>query len=243
MKYIIGNWKMNPTSLAKAEAFFNELERGLQGIDVSEKKVVVCPPYLYLRKLSNMFLGAQNCAFKQEGAFTGEISAAMLKDAGAEYVIVGHSERRRFFFENNDIVAKKVYTAVEANLTPVLCIGSPTQETDEEEKETIKKQLEAVFTTLSQTPNLPIPLTMLIAYEPVWAIGTGNAASPQQVKEMFDFIKSIIHNSLFEIHYLYGGSVSAQNIRDYTSLENVGGCLVGGASIAIPEFIQLIKNS
>jgi len=242
MKYIIGNWKMNPTSLANAEAFFNELEQGLQGIDVSEKKVVICPPYLYLSCARGLTKGGQNCSHEEKGAFTGEISSTMLKDADAEYIIIGHSERRRFFKEDDEMIAKKVCAAIQAGLTPILCVGSPTQETDDAEKQTIKKQLEAVF-VLANTLNSKRH-TLLIAYESVWAIGTGKSATSRQVKEMFDFIRSITqHYPLYTLHYLYGGSVSAQNIRDYTSLKNVDGCLVGGASIVIPEFIKLVKNA
>ena len=243
MKYLIANWKMRPTSLAKAEAFFNELEQGLQGIDLADKKVIVCPPFPYLRNyelgIRNYELGAQNCGYEKEGAFTGEISPLMLKDGGVEYVIIGHSERRRFFKEDNEMIAKKVKLALEVGLTPIVCVGSPARETDEAERDEIKEQLDTVLNNLQPTTN-----DFLIAYEPVWAIGSGNSATPAQVKEMIAFIISITKRyTLNAIPCLYGGSVDARNVYDFTSLKNIDGCLVGTASIPMSDFIQLVKNS
>jgi len=251
MKYLIANWKMNPSTPGDARRLLDEMIEGLKDADLSDKKVVICPPFPFLRelktenrKLKTIFSGAQNCGYEAKGAFTGEVSPAMLKDLGVEYVILGHSERRRLFNEDDEMVANKVKAALEAGLTPILCVGSLTQETDDAERQTIKKQLNAVFEDFPSTLNAK-RCTLLVAYEPVWAIGTGKAATPEQAKDVIDFIRDFTKNSKLKTqnYFLYGGSVNASNIASFTSVPGIEGALVGGASLNGKEFAELVKNA
>jgi len=250
MTYLIANWKMNPVTLGDAQRLLDGVAEGLKGVNLTDKAVVICPPFPLLHSLiSNFqepnfqtFWGAQNCGYESKGAFTGEVSPAMLKDLGAEYVILGHSERRRLFQEDDEMIAKKVRAAFEAGLTPILCVGSPTQETDEAERQTINKQLDAVF---ASSENLQLKTkNLLIAYEPVWAIGTGNAATPKQATSTINFIRLLAKSyKLKAISYLYGGSVDSKNIASFTSQEGIDGALVGGASLDAKEFVGLLKKA
>ncbi|MGB9598846.1 MAG: triose-phosphate isomerase, partial [Minisyncoccales bacterium] len=190
MKLIVANWKCNPTNLKKARKLFYSAKRGVKNIKNLE--VVICPPFVWLSAFSfqlsaNLKLGAQDC-FWQEGAFTGEVSARMLKDLGVDYVIVGHSERRKYFSETDEMINKKLKSALKAKLKPILCIG----ETEKERKRgktsrVLKNQLKKALKnlTIGQFNNLTI------AYEPVWAIGTGNPCSPEDAKKALIFLKKI----------------------------------------------------
>jgi len=248
MKYIIANWKMNPSSLKQAEAFFLDIESGLKNANLNYKEVIICPPYLYLFHILNfkfqiLNFGAQNCFWEDKGAFTGEISPAQLKEIGANYVILGHSERRKELSENYEMVSKKIFAAIRNDLTPILCFGSNNIYI-EQEKQEIKEQIKTVFTNLISLNNLSGKI--IIAYEPVWAISGNKNSAPANAKrasEMIDFIKNILINYKIEAKsYIYGGSVDSKNARSFMNQYNISGVLVGGASLNTKEFLEIIKN-
>jgi len=234
---IVANWKMNPQTLAEANRLFNSVKNGVKNIKKVE--VVICPPFLYLFdflsrwiKSQILKLGAQDCFWEEKGAFTGEVSPTMLKDLGCKYVIIGHSERRALG-ETNEMINKKIRAVLKANLKPILCIGETEKERKEEEtKKVLKNQLEKDLTEVRILSNL------IVAYEPVWAIGTGNFCPPKEAKKVFLFLRKILKNSLI----LYGGSVNSQNAADYVKKADFQGLLVGGASLDPKEFIRLVTN-
>lgn len=212
---IIANWKCNPETLKEAQELFNSIKK-----DVENKNVVICPPSVFLSYLicEEVIFGAQNCFWENRGAYTGEVSPQMLKSIGCQYVIIGHSERRTIFNESNIDVRNKIKKAKEAGLVPIVCIGeSKNQDTFEK----IKEQIEN------------IEKDVILAYEPLWAIGTGENASVEKVKEVREFLK--------DRTVLYGGSVNSQNAKDY--LEITDGLLIGGASLNTEEFLKIIKTA
>lgn len=211
--FIIANWKCNPKSLAEAKGLFDRVKR---------TNAIICPPFVYLSELSYDKLGAQDCFWEQAGAYTGEVSPKMLKSLGVKYVIIGHSERRAMG-ETEEIIEKKLRAALKANLIPILCIG---EKKGENAKKVISRQL--------KNKNLK---GAIIAYEPVWAIGTGNFCKPQKAKQALDFIKQRINNKV-----LYGGSVNSKIAGDYIKV-GFDGLLVGGASLDAKEFIKIVKNA
>jgi len=226
-KLIIANWKCNPTSLAEAKKIFNA---------VKKTKAIVCPPYPYIpyminskSQILNPKLGAQNCHYEQSGAFTGEVSAKMLKDLGCKYVIIGHSERRKHFKETDEIINKKLKAASKAGLKPILCVG---EKRGESAKKIIGNQLEKDLKGISKKDLKKI----IIAYEPVWAIGTGNFCSAIKANEARKFIKQRFDNKI-----LYGGSVNSKIAKDYIKV-GFDGLLIGGASLDVKEFIKIVKN-
>lgn len=209
---------MNPGTQKEALELFDAVREG-----VKEKKVevVVCPPFVYLPLLkakpgADLCLGAQNVSLEEKGAFTSQISAGQLKDLGVEYVIVGHSEARKYLHETDEEIAKKIVAAQAAGLQPILCIDN-------------EKQLSFISNFKLQISNLAV------AYEPLWAIGTGKSCEPKDVKKMADVIK----NTVGDVKILYGGSANAENAKQY--LEVVDGLLVGGASLKAEEFIKIIE--
>lgn len=241
---VVGNWKLNG-SLALAETMQKNLSGHLSG----QIEVVICPPYPYLFALqsSSWALGAQNLALEPKGAYTGEVSASMLVDMGCKYVIIGHSERRAYQDETNEIVGAKVLRALDAGLTPIICIGE--LEAVYRQGQTIsflKDQLYSLFTLLSSAyPNHKGSPPFILAYEPIWAIGTGLAASPEWVRNT--------HLALYEYMLesypqwantaiLYGGSVKVDNVESFVSIPHVGGFLVGGASLEPQTFLTLCDN-
>jgi len=249
MKYIIANWKMNPRSLKEAKTLFQGIEIALKELDLSDKKVVICSPYLYLFQILNskfhiLNLGAQNCFWEDKGAFTGEISPAQLKEIGADYVILGHSERRRELDENYEMVSKKILAAIRNDLTPILCFGSNSIDIEQEKKE-IQEQIKKVFTNLSDLNNLSEKI--IITYEPVWAISANENSAPAdslRASEMINFIKELILNyQIKAIAYVYGGSVNSENIASFVEQDNISGVLVGGASLSVNEFVNTVKNA
>ncbi len=232
---VAANWKMHfDVNEAKQTAKSMASTIDTRGIDV-----VICPSFVHLvpiredLKNSEIKLGAQNMYFEEKGAFTGEVSPLMLLSAGCEYVILGHSERRHIFGEDNQLIAKKVKSAIEHNLKPILCVG----ETIEERKlnrafEVVKEQIETALGELNDTEMITI------AYEPVWAIGTGIAADVETVMQMHNFIRSIEK----DIPILYGGSVKPDNSEELSRIENVNGFLVGSASLSPEKFKQIVET-
>jgi len=239
---IIGNWKMN-NSLVESELLLCQLLAQLAG--QREVEVCVCPPFTALalaRTLlaaSNVRLGAQNCHHLDGGAYTGEISLPMLKELSCQYVLVGHSERRQFFGETDSSVAVKVAAAVKHGLIPVLCLGEDlaTRQAGRGEGYVLT-QLEAGLSLLSgETAEV------VIAYEPVWAIGTGQAATPEQANEMLRSIAGKAQQvaSIKQVRLLYGGSVTPQNAAGFFAEEYVGGVLAGGVSLKAESFAHIVR--
>ena len=230
-----GNWKMNKTP-QEAEALINELKPLVDNDDVD---VIFCVPFIdipvaiRLLKGSNISVGAQNMHFEDKGAFTGEISAKMLYESGVEYVIIGHSERRQYFAETDETVNKKIIQAFENELIPIVCCG----ETLEQRESGITLEwIEGQITKAFENVPSDNAAQTIIAYEPIWAIGTGKVATKEQAEEVCGFIRSIIRD-LYDndvaqtIRILYGGSVTGDSAKDLFEMENIDGGLVGGASL------------
>ncbi len=243
---IVGNWKMNKT-VTESIALIKDLLNLIKGYQ--ETEVVICPPFTSLwvaRELiegSNIFLGAQNVYFENDGAYTGEISARMLQNIGCSYVILGHSERREYFKETSRDVAKKVYQALVFGIKPIVCVGEKLEEREAgKAQEIVREELEAIFSIL-KTPDAG---KVVFAYEPIWAIGTGRSATPRDANEMIKYIRELIKNKYNnmiaeEIRILYGGSVNPENIKSMMAESDIDGALVGGASLQALTFSQLVK--
>jgi triosephosphate isomerase len=241
---IAGNWKMHKTV---PEAL--ELVRELKGLigDEKERDVLICPPFTALypvgRELqgSSIQLGAQNMFYEEEGAFTGEISPLMLKDCGCKFVILGHSERRHIFKEDDELINKKVLSAVKHRLIPILCVGETLQEREEgRTKDVVEKQV------VEGLKGLQGDEEFVIAYEPVWAIGTGKTATPEQAQEVHAFIREKLEELFGKekaqaVRILYGGSVKPNNAASLLAQPDVDGALVGGASLKADSFAQIVK--
>lgn len=244
---IAGNWKLNKTSL-EAIDFVTMLKRQLD--DVTAVDIVVCPVFTALTDCSevlegsNIGLGAQDVYWEDAGAFTGEVSAPMLKDVGAQYVIIGHSERRQFFGETNASVQKKVKAALKHGLIPIVCIGETLQEREANRTfDVIKTQCEESLAGFSAEEIQK----MILAYEPVWAIGTGKTATSQQAQEVHQFIRQLLikmhgKDTAATVRIQYGGSVKPENIKELTLQEDIDGALVGGASLKEDSFVKIVKN-
>jgi triosephosphate isomerase (TIM) len=240
---VAGNWKMHGSRSAN-EALLGELvERVKPDWHVD---VVVFPPYVYLADAvrvleeEDIAVGAQDVCAEAPGAFTGQVAAAMLKDVGCRYVIVGHSERRRLYHEDDALVARKFAAALASGLTPVLCLGETLEERESHRTEAvIARQLDAVTAMVGVASFAGA----IVAYEPVWAIGTGRTASPQQAQEMHAYLRGRIGaqdaKMAARLRILYGGSVKASNARELFSMPDVDGGLVGGASLSADEFLEI----
>ncbi len=247
-KFIAGNWKMNKTN-REAKELVEGLVRELKGIDSLD--IVVCPPFTALSdvksviKGTNIALGAQNMYFEEKGAFTGEISPLMLKDVGCEYVILGHSERRGIFGEKSELIEKKVISAFSHGLIPILCVGETLEE--REAGDTFKVVEGELRNELKSISNDDIK-KIVIAYEPIWAIGTGKSATSSDAKEVIDFIRDIL-KEMFDketkdvVRILYGGSVKPENISSFMKEETIDGALVGGASLKVDSFSAIVKGA
>jgi len=243
---IAGNWKMYK-STSEATSLVSTIKAGLHK-EAGDLDVVVCPPFTALHSVSGVLknsaidLGAQNMHFETEGAFTGEISPLMLKDVRCRYVILGHSERRAYFKESNSLINMKVKTAVKFNLIPIVCVGEVLAEREAgQAKQVVESQFRGTFDGLSEEEMSKI----VIAYEPVWAIGTGKTATPEDAQDMQSFIRSLVANAFGKeiaegIRILYGGSVKPDNIADIAKQPDVDGALVGGASLKAEGFIQIV---
>ncbi|WP_323845307.1 triose-phosphate isomerase [Microbulbifer magnicolonia] len=238
---VAANWKMNG-SREFAEQFFAALD--LEGLSCA---VVICPPYPYLplvaEKAGEGFsIGAQNLSDETSGAFTGEVSAAMLLDWGVRYAIVGHSERRSLYGESSELVARKFHAAQAAGLVPILCVGESLQEREEERTlEVIASQLQAVTEAAGESAGGDVWSRAVIAYEPVWAIGTGKTATPEQAQEVHRFIRERLGNAGAAVQILYGGSVKAGNAEALFAQADIDGALVGGASLDAEEFSKICR--
>ena len=247
-KVIAGNWKMNKTT-ADAIELANGLKRELYKID--DVEIVICPPFTALDEVaevvyeSNIKLGAQNMHGEASCAFTGEISGPMLKDLGCDFVILGHSERRQYFYESNETVNKKVKAALKYNLTPIVCVGESLQE--REKGKTFEVVSDHVSNSLKGLSDEEMK-KVIIAYEPVWAIGTGKTATPKQAQEVHSFIRELLKKMYTqelaqEIIILYGGSIKPDNIKELVEQKDIDGALVGGASLEIKSFSEIVKYS
>jgi triosephosphate isomerase len=242
---IAGNWKMN-TTVAEAMELASSMRAGLDKIEGIEK--VVCPPFISLTAVgrilqdSSVRLGAQNMYFEAKGAYTGEISPIMLKGL-VQFVILGHSERRWCFGETDEVINKKVQAALDFGLKPILCVGERLEENEAGETErVISKQLTGSLDGIKPT------LDLVIAYEPVWAIGTGRAADGLTAKTTIKYIRDILaklwdSDVAQEVRVLYGGSVTSNNIAEFVSQSEIDGALVGGASLKADEFPSIVSQS
>ena len=243
---IAGNWKMN-TNCAEGTALAQAVAAGAG--EVGEVDLLVCPPSVYLSAIADAIsgspvaLGAQNMCDCDNGAFTGEVSSSMLNDVGAEYVILGHSERRTIYGETDEIVNKKTVKALEAGLAPIVCVGELLEEREAgKTADVIKTQFEGSLAGITEAQITSI----VIAYEPVWAIGTGKVATPEQAEEVHADLRRLLterYNAdiAAQIRILYGGSVKPGNAADILSKENVDGALVGGASLKAEDFLAIAK--
>jgi triosephosphate isomerase (TIM) len=250
-KIVAGNWKMNKT-FEEANVLASEV-MGMVGDEVKGNvKAIFCVPFPYLATIKNLLgnnsrisVGAQNCSEHESGAYTGEVSAPMLKSMSIPYVILGHSERRQYFGEQGKLLAKKVDVALKHSLTPIFCCGEPLEIREKNGHEALVKQQveESLFHLDAATLQ-----KVIIAYEPVWAIGTGKTATAQQAQDMHAVIRKHIESKYGKavadtIIILYGGSVNAANAKELFSCPDVDGGLVGGASLKSREFTDIIKSA
>ena len=242
---IAGNWKMN-TTVSEATELVKEMRAELDQIDNVDK--VICPPFISLAvvgeliKGSSIKVGAQNIYFEEKGAYTGEISPLMLADQ-CEFVIIGHSERRQYFNETGEMVNKKIVAALKVGLKPILCIGEKLEENEAGRmEEVVTEQLRASLANIDYLNGL------VIAYEPIWAIGTGKAATGKQANETIGLIRRNI-TKLYDkeiaqnMRILYGGSVTAANTAEFISQPEIDGALVGGASLKATEFLSIVRQT
>ena len=248
-KIVAGNWKMNK-NFFEAEELIAEIADALDEMELNNTEVVICPPFVYLEMAtdiaeeSRIRVGAQNVNDNEGGAYTGEISAVMLKSIEVDYCIIGHSERRKYFSEDHPFLGRKVDAVLNHDVQPIFCCGEALSEREAGKHfDVVKTQLEESLFHLSPEKFL----RAVIAYEPVWAIGTGVNATPEQAQEMHRYIRELIAerynpNVADETSILYGGSCNANNAGELFSQPDVDGGLIGGASLKADEFIQIIKS-
>lgn len=244
---IAGNWKMFKT-VSEATAFFAEVKGKAE---VAGVESVICAPFTALPALveaakgTTIAIGAQNVHFEDNGAFTGEISGLMLKDLGVKYVIIGHSERRAYFAESDEIVNKKTAAAFKHGLTPIVCVGEKLEERESgATKEVCKVQTEAAFQGLSAEQAAEV----VVAYEPIWAIGTGKSSTSEDAQDVIGYIRGVIAGLYNEavaakVRIQYGGSVKPNNVSEYLGQADIDGALVGGASLEPASYIALIEGA
>ena len=245
---IAGNWKLNKTP-HEAIILVSELKREI--VDVEGVDIVLCPPFTALADVAdtltdtNIDLGAQNIFWEDAGAFTGEISGPMLKDLGVTYVIIGHSERRQYFHETNETVNKRLRAALKHGLTPIVCVGENLAQRESNKTfDVIKDHCEGSLSGLSAEEMKKV----VLAYEPVWAIGTGKTATPQQAQEVHVFIRQLLKKMFGQdvassIRIQYGGSVTPDNIVALMTQADIDGALVGGASLKAASFAAIVKSA
>lgn len=236
---VVGNWKLNGS-----RELLNEMVPALKEVDSTQVETVICPPYVYLADdTDGVQKGAQSVATHESGAYSGEVSGAMLREVGCHYVIVGHSERRSMFGETDEVVAQKVKATLNAGLIPIICVGETEQERENEETmAVITRQVKAVMDILPSFSD-----SLVFAYEPVWAIGTGKTASCEQAEEVHKNIRQILISYNHELgnstRILYGGSVKPENSKELFSSENIDGGLIGGASLKVDDFLQICNSA
>lgn len=247
--FIAGNWKMN-TLAVEAENIATEVCAGVREYDHTKVRVAMCPPFVHLHRVAGIVngtaiaLGAQNCHEEPKGAYTGEVSAAMLADVGCSHVIIGHSERRSLYAETNVLVAKKLNTVLQHGMMPILCVGETLEEREAGSTfEIVGKQIvEALDGILPDAAE-----RIVIAYEPVWAIGTGRAATAEQAQEVHAFLRSLLAERYGEraggILLLYGGSMTPDNAEHLLTQADVDGGLIGGASLKASSFLQIANTA
>jgi triosephosphate isomerase (TIM) len=245
---IAGNWKMYK-DVNEAIELTNAIKRGV--FEAENVEIVICPSFTNLSEVgemlvgSNVGVGAQNCHWEKEGAFTGEISVPMIKSVNCSYVIIGHSERRKYFFEDDKTVNKKISSAIDGGLIPIVCVGETLEEREAEKTmEVVKQQVTGALENLDEG----YLEDLVIAYEPVWAIGTGKTATPGQAEEVHGEIRSLLTKRFSEAfaesrRILYGGSVNPGNIKELMSETNIDGGLIGGASLKADSFVEMVKTT
>ena len=255
-KIVAGNWKMN-TTLSEGIKLFSEIKKLLTQSSANDVVIIVAPPHTHLQKIveltshpsvppkgGNICVAAQNCSHEPKGAYTGEISAEMIGSVNAEYVIIGHSERRAYFKENDSILSKKIDIALANDLLPIYCCGETVAERNANNHfETVREQIKKGLFHLSANDFSKI----IVAYEPVWAIGTGATATPEQAQEMHVHIRSVIedkygNNSAENTSIIYGGSCNPANAGDLFANPDVDGGLIGGASLNAEDFVEIIHS-
>ena len=238
---VAGNWKMNKTP-REGKTFIIEVASSLPIIN--NVNVIFCPPFTGLYNIDispPYYLGAQNCFYKGQGAYTGEISIEMLLECNVEYVIIGHSERRHIFHENNELIGKKMSKVINAGMKPILCIGETIVEMNNGKTyDIIEEQIIKGLTKVKSLDNI------IIAYEPVWAIGTGLTATVEKINETHSHIRKTLaclytNNNSDRIPILYGGSVNSENANELISIDGVNGFLIGGASLDVIKFTDVVK--
>ncbi len=235
-KYIAANWKMN-NDFSDIAPFVKYIKKNAK----HEKNLIVCVPSTMIKTFADtakklVETGAENCYFEEKGAFTGEISANMVKSAGASYVIVGHSERRQIFGETNEMLNKKLVAALKAGLKVIFCIGETLEERSKY-KSVLKKEIVEGFAGITDFSNI------VIAYEPVWAIGTGVVATTADIVKVHKYIKTLVKDTFgADVAVLYGGSVKPSNSKEILALEEVDGVLIGGASLKAEDYIAIAQS-
>lgn len=260
MRYFIANWKMNPVRIEEAEALLTAALKGMGRLDLGkDKTVVICPPFVFLERMKKnllqktraIFLGAQDCFWEEKGAFTGEVSPLMLKGMGCDYVIIGHSERKQYKGETEETINRKLKAALKTRLIPVLCVGEKSRDNFDDEGKiqsglglVLREQLQGALRDISKTALGKI----IFAYEPVWAVGTGIAAAPDDALSASMFIRKIIADLYGDrelarrLPVLYGGSVDAANAAGFLRA-GLDGFLIGGASLEPREFAKIVSLS
>ncbi len=245
-RIIAGNWKMNK-SIAESKSLAEDIKRDLA--ECGDVDVVLCPPFTSLSAVGEVIdttrikFGAQNMHWESEGAYTGEISANMLRAIYCHYVIIGHSERRAYFGETDEILNKKTKAALAANLIPIVCVGETLEERKSESQEAVVKgQLEGGLAGIDVADLKKI----IVAYEPVWAIGTGEVATPEQAQAMHAFIRSVLGDIANEevaesVRIQYGGSMKPSNAAELLSQPDIDGGLIGGAALEARSFVELVR--
>lgn len=249
-KIVAGNWKMN-LDYTTGVGLFSEIANMVKDEVMGEQQIIVCPPYIHLSAISqlakshkNVSVGAQNCHQADSGAFTGEVSASMLRSIGVEYVIIGHSERRQYFAESDSLLAEKVNSVLKNQLNPIFCIGETLDERNQNSHfDVIKRQLVEGLFHLEESEFQKV----ILAYEPVWAIGTGLTATPEQAQEIHEFIRKEVANKYGNdiaesISILYGGSCNPKNAAELFAKPDIDGGLIGGASLKSRDFVDIIKS-
>lgn len=236
---VVANWKLNGD-----RELLTELVSSLKTLDNKEVETVICPPFVYLNEdTDGIKKGAQNIAEQQSGAYTGEVSGRMLRDVGCQFVIIGHSERRSLYGETDAVVAAKVLATLHAGLVPIICVGESEEERESEQTiAVITKQIRAVLDELPSYSD-----SLVFAYEPIWAIGTGKTATTEQAEEVHAEIRKVLSSYNQELgqetRILYGGSVKPENSKELFSSDNIDGGLIGGASLNVESFTTICQNA